>query len=144
MSNFLISLLLLTAIQSPPSPVNIEKAFLQNNAKMLFALFPKNGYINISFPEPISFSDQISSQQAFYLFKNIFSSFSTFEFYSDPAFQALPENSFILKTRWSFRDRKNRYQYVFQVMFYLIKSESLSQEQGKHQWLIKELKAVEI
>jgi len=143
-SNFLVSLLLLTSLQISPFTSDIEKSFLQNNDKMLFALFPENGYINISFPDPISFSDQISSQQAYYLFKNIFSSFSTFEFYSELPFKAANENSFILKTRWSFRNRKNRHQYVFQVFFYITKLEDPSNEPGKHQWQITELKAAEI
>ena len=144
MSNFLISLLLLTSLQISPFTSDIEKSFLQNNEKMLFSLFPENGYINISFPDPISFSDQISSQQAYYLFKNIFSSFSTFEFYSELPFKAANETSFILKTRWSFRNRKNRHQYVFQVFFYITKREDPSNEPGKHQWQITELKAAEI
>jgi len=135
---------LLTSLQISPFTNNIEKSFLQNNEKMLFSLFPENGYINISFPDPISFSDQISSQQAYYFFKNIFSSFSTFEFYSELPFKAANENSFILKTRWSFRNRKNRHQYVFQVFFYITKLEGPSNEPGKHQWQITELKAAEI
>ena len=144
MSNFLVSLLLLTFFQISPFTSAIEKSFLQNNEKMLFALFPENGYINISFPDPIPFSDQISSQQAYYLFKNIFSSFSTFEFYSEPPYKAANENSFILKTRWSFRNRKNRHQYVFQVFFYITNLEVPSKKPRKHQWQITELKAAEI
>ena len=144
MSNFLVSLLLLTSLQISPFTSDIEKSFLQNNEKMLFALFPEKGYINISFPDPISFSDQISSQQAYYLFKNIFSSFSTFEFYSELPFKAANEKSFILKTRWSFRNRKNRHQYVFQVFFYITKLEDPSNEPGKQQWQIAEIKAAEI
>jgi hypothetical protein len=122
----------------------IERGFLQNNPAMLYVLFPENGHINISFSEPISFSDQISSQQSYFLFKKIFSTYSTFEFYSDREAHPNEENSFIFKTRWSFRDNKNGNQYVFRVFFYLLKTTNSSRKDSLLNWKILEIKAEKI
>jgi len=136
-----LQVILLTALLSLLSPVTqeIEKAFLQNNPKILYSLFSLESSINISLPEPISFSDQVSSEQAYFLFRKIFSSFTTLEFYSEEEFPFSTENqSFIFKARWSFKDNKNNNQYPINIFFYLIN------EKLKNSWKIIEIKAEKI
>ncbi|MBC8357782.1 MAG: hypothetical protein ISS41_03695 [Candidatus Aminicenantes bacterium] len=135
---------------------NIEKAFLQNNPKILYSLFSSESAVNISLPEPISFSDQVSNQQAYFLFRKIFSSFTTFEFYSETELPLFPEEkSFIFKARWSFKDDKNNNQHVIHIFFYLTKETiqknrnspfQLSQKnkETKNTWKIIEIKAEKI
>lgn len=123
---------------------NIEKAFLQNNSKMLLTLLPAKSHINISLPAPISFADQVSNQQAYFLFKKIFSSYSTFEFYSERQKPARQSDRTILKARWSFRDNKNNNQYVFNIFFYLIRIETQDTEHKQNTWKITEIKAEKI
>lgn len=102
----------------------IENSFLQNSPKILHTLFSQTSHVNISFPEPISFSDQLSNQQAYFLFQKIFSTYTTFEFYSEsniPSF--IEKDSYIFKARWSFRNKKNNDLFVFHIFFYLKKAE---------------------
>lgn len=133
---------------------DIEKSFLQNNAHMLYPQFSSRSFINISLPEPISFSDQLSHQQAYFLFREIFRSYLTFEFYSesDPA----PDgNHFIFKARWSFKNKKNNNQYVFRIFFYLTPEKASPRpsfspfplkvsKNSKKKWEITEIKAEKI
>ena len=109
---------------------------------MLYSLFPENGYVTISLPEPIIFSDQISSQQAYFFFKKIFALFTTFEFYSDRESPPDEKNSAIFKTRWSFRDKKGGNQYVFRVYFYLVRAPAKTNQDFT--WKITEIKAEKI
>jgi hypothetical protein len=150
-----LNVVLLTVLVSslPATTQDIEKAFLQNNPKILYSLFSAKSSINISLPEPISFSDQLSNQQAYFLFRRIFSSFTTFEFYSEKELPSELENQyFIHKARWSFRDNKNNNQYVIHIFFYLIKENisasplkpSLQNENSKNTWKIIEIKAEKI
>jgi hypothetical protein len=111
---------------------------------MLHSLFPPQSHINISLPEPISFSDQVSNQQAYFLFQKIFSSYVTFEFYSENQPTSIEGKNAIIKTRWSFRDRKNRNQYVFNIFFYLIKMPSTAEGQSSETWKITEIRAATI
>jgi len=150
-----LNIVLLTVVVSllPTTTQDIEKAFLQNNPKILYSLFSANSSINISLPEPISFSDQLSNQQAYFLFRKIFSAFTTFEFYSEKELPSDLENqNFIFKARWSFRDNKNNDQYVIHLFFYLIKEKNnvaklglrLKKENLKNNWKIIEIKAERI
>jgi hypothetical protein len=111
---------------------------------MLYALFPPESHINISLPEPISFSDQVSNQQAYFLFQKIFSFYMTFEFYSENQPTSIEGEGVIIKTRWSFRDKKNRNQYVFNILFYLIKRPSQKEGGTDDTWKIIEIKAATI
>jgi hypothetical protein len=111
---------------------------------MLRSLFPPKSHINISLPEPISFSDQVSSQQAYFLFQKIFSSYTTFEFYSENQPTSIEGDSAIIKTRWSIRDKKNQNQYVFNVFFYLIKQPSNVKRKTSDDWKITEIRAATI
>ena len=150
-----LSIVLLTVVVSllPATTQDIEKAFLQNNPKILYSLFSAKSSINISLPEPISFSDQLSNQQAYFLFRKIFSAFTTLEFYSEKELPPEVENqNFIFKARWSFRDNKNNDQYAIHIFFYLIKEKNgaskfrlgLKNENLKNSWKIIEIKAERI
>jgi len=142
--NLAILLVSLFPIVLPSTTLNIERAFLQNDARMLRSLFPPQSHINISLPEPISFSDQVSSQQAYFLFQKIFSSYTTFEFYSENQPTSIEGDSAIIKTRWSIRDKKNQNQYVFNVFFYLIKQPSNVKGETSDDWKITEIRAATI
>lgn len=119
MGKIALLLIALLPLNIAPTTQDIDIAFLQNNPKILFDYFPEQGYIHVSFPPPISLSDQLSNQQAFFLFKKIFSSYTTLEFYSGGAPHVTSDNSLIYTSRWSFKDRRNNL-YVFQVFFYLV------------------------
>jgi hypothetical protein len=99
---------------------NIEKAFFQNEADLLFGQLSGRTRINLTLPEPISFSDQVSPEQTYFLFRKIFASYSTFEFYPESEFPlVLEKNHFIFKTRWSFKDNRTNNQFVLRVFFYM-------------------------
>jgi len=135
---------------------DIEKAFLQNNPKIFYSHLSSSSSVNISLPEPISFSDQLSNQQAYFLFKKIFSSYTTFEFFSESEIPpASDKKSFIFKARWSFRDNKNDDQHVLHIFFFLVNEKELrdrallspaNQKKGeiKNIWKIIEIKAEKI
>ena len=130
--------ILLTLALFSQTAKNIERAFFQNDSGLLYSLFTSRQHLNISLPEPISFADHLSSEQAHFLFRKIYSAFATFEFYADselPVFAG--EKSLIFKSRWSFKNRKNNNQYVFQVFFYLVNEK----ENSPDNWRITEIKA---
>jgi len=119
LGSFLISAILSFSLSITAK--NIENSFLQNNSKKLYSLFSSTSHLNISFPEPISFSDQLSNQQAYFLFQQVFSTYSTFEFYSESNIPLYFEKeSFIFKARWSFRNKKDNNLYVLHIFFYLM------------------------
>jgi len=146
MSQFAIILTIILTLFTPPSTTfsnKIERAFLQNNPHMIYSLFPSEYHIYLSFPEPISFSDQLTDQQAFFLFQKIFSDYSTFEFYSLSENGEFQNENYILKTRWSFKDKKNNNQYAFHV-FFLLKDIEKSAKDKTEKWEIIEIKAERI
>jgi len=143
-TSFIIAALTTLSFTLSTTTQNIEKAFLQNNSKLLFELFSSQNPLNISLPEPIYFSDQLSNQQAYFVFKNVFSSYSTFEFYSERKPQSSENNHHIYQARWSFRDKKNNDQYLFYIFFYLIKETSKEKKSSKTLWRITEIKAKKI
>jgi len=117
---------------------DIEKSFLQNDAKMLYEQFSAKSFINISLPEPISFSDQLSNQQAYFLFKRIFSNYLTFEFYSESELPfADGQGNYIFKARWSFKNKKNNNQHVFHIFFYLTEKKPPEMRHSQEEPLIK-------
>lgn len=121
---------------------SIERAFFQNDPDLLYSLLSARNHINISLPEPLSFSDQVSSEQALFLFRQIYSTFSTFEFYAASELPILAKkNSFIFKTRWSFKNKKNNNQYVLQVFFYIVNEMEGKKENFQNLWRITEIKA---
>ena len=118
---------------------NIEKAFLQNNPRLLYPLFSTVQPVHISLPAPISFSDQFSGEQAFFLFQRLFRTYTTFEFFPDTNVLRSPEKGrIIFQARWSFLS-KNKNQYVFQIFFF-IRSQPGSSGLGDS-WKITEIKA---
>jgi len=147
MGQFVIILsTVLALLANPATSVSnkIQRAFLQNNPRMLYSLFPSGYHVNFSFPEPISFSDQLTDQQAFFLFQKIFSSdYLTFEFYSLSEAGELQNGNQIYKTRWSFKDKNNNNQYVFHVFFLLRKMKN-SAKNNQEKWKIIEIKAERI
>lgn len=144
MTSFIVAALTILSFNLSTTTQNIEKAFLQNNSKLLLELFSAQNPINISLPEPIYFSDQLSSQQAYFIFKNIFASYSTFEFYSDRQPQSSENDNHIFQARWSFRDKKNNDQYLFYIFFYLVQEKSEEKKSSKTRWKITEIKAKKI
>jgi hypothetical protein len=141
-ASLLITALALFTLNVTTATQEIEKAFLQNNPKLLSNLFSTQHPINVSLPDPIFFSDQITHHQAYFVFKNIFAFYSTFEFYSEQQ-PFIPEKTgYIFKARWSFRDKKNDDQYPFYIFFFLIKE--TSSDGAETTWRISEIKAKKI
>ncbi len=119
----------------------IERSFFEDNPTLLYSLFAPQGHINLSLPEPIAFSDQVSSQQAFFIFRRLHRTFSTFEFYADSGLPILArDNGLIFKARWSFRNKTNNNQYVLQVFFYL-SMDSHPPGRGLSLWKITDIRA---
>jgi hypothetical protein len=120
----------------------IEKAFFQDDPQLLFGLLSSQGHINISLPEPISFSDQMSPEQAYFFFRQIYATYSTFEFYGDSEHPLLVKGgSFIFKARWSFKNKRNNNQYVLQAFFRLIREQPPRRGSPLLPWRITEIKA---
>ena len=119
----------------------IERSFFQDDPAVLRSLLTDRGHINLSLPEPVSFSDQVSSEQACFFFRRLYRTYATFEFYADAEMPILmQERSMILKARWSFRNRSNNDQYVLQVFFYLT-AEAGPPGEGRSLWKITEIRA---
>lgn len=144
MISFLVTVLTFLSITLPATTQNIERAFLQNNSRLLLELLSDQNLINVSLPEPIYFSDHLSNQQAYFVFKNIFSTYATFEFYSDRQPQSSENTTHIFQARWSFRDKKNNDQYLFYVFFHLTKEISGENNSVTTLWKITEIKAKKI
>lgn len=143
MSGLIAAVLSLLSFFLTSTSQTIEKAFLENNSRILHSLFAPGSHIQVSLPEPITFSDQLTDQQAFFLFKDLFISYETFVFYSErPALLPRDQNP-ILKARWSFRDRKSKRQHVFHVYFFLIPT---AHHPRSHPlpWRISEIRAEKI
>ena len=101
---------------------DIDKAFLLNNPSLIHARFSTRSRLAIYLPEPLSFSDQLSDQQAFFLFQNIFKRFSTMEFFPESQVNLVPEEGrFLFRARWSFQDRANNDRFVFRLFILLQK-----------------------
>jgi hypothetical protein len=142
--SFIVSALAVLSFTLTPATQNIERAFLQNNPKLLYDLFSADHPLNVSLPEPIYFSDFLSNQQAFFFFKTIFSSYSTFEFYSERQDLTPDKDYYIYKARWSFQDKKNNDQYLFYIFFYLMKDPLQADQTSETGWKITEIKAKKI
>jgi len=127
-----------------PQTKDIESAFLQNRAEGLHELFTSSGSLHLSLPEPLSFSDRVSDEQAHLLFERFFSAFRTVEFYLDPRPSALPGDPVrIYKSRWSFRNIRTNTSYVFDV-FIRIQPEFPApgaERRARPLWRITEIRA---
>ena len=140
MSHIAIILLSVLSLSLSSTTQNIEKAFLQNNPKLLLDLLPSEAHINISIPDPVSFSDYVSNHQAYFLFKKLFSIYSTFQFYSERQPDQRLRRNVIYKARWSFRDRRSDTQYVYNIFFYLTFAGSGSSKTRPPSWRISEIR----
>jgi hypothetical protein len=134
--------LLLTLSLLSQTTRSIEKAFFQDDPWLLYSLLTTGGHVYISLPEPISFSDQISPQQALFFFRQVYAEYSTFEFYADSELPVLAKpESFIFKARWSFKNKKSDNQHVFQVFFHLAREMLPDGRSRQVPWRITEIKA---
>ncbi len=116
-----------------PTIDGIGRTCLANDAAGLSAYF-SGAALNISLPDPIAFSDELSPEQAYFLFDRVFSKFKTFEFDPDGRLSTLAGRpGCILKARWSFRNIKDDSPSLFLVMIYLTPEEA--------GWKIVEIKA---
>ncbi|MCJ7581007.1 MAG: hypothetical protein MUP98_10795 [Candidatus Aminicenantes bacterium] len=140
MTNLIISLVTTLSLLFSTTSQNIEQAFLQNSPKMLHSLFSTQNNVNISLPQPISFSDQLSNQQAYFLFRRILNSYSTSEFFSNQQPASTSDNSFIIKARWSFKDKKSK-MYKFLIFFYFINETKETKNGIQKDWKISEIRA---
>ena len=121
---------------------SIERAFFQDDPAVLYSLLSTQSRINITFPEPISFSDLLSREQTYFLFRRISAAYSTFEFYADLDLPVLlKDRSCIFKARWSFRNKKNFNQEVLQVFFYLNLEKDSPDQRSPGGWKIAEIRA---
>ncbi len=113
----------LTVLLALPLPVasQVETAFLQNSPAALREVLTSEGTIPVSLPEPLSLADHLSPDQAFLVFKHIFSVFKTTEFTTEPRLSALPGTAGgILKARWSFRNERTGAQIPLRVFFFVV------------------------
>lgn len=98
---------------------NIERAFLQSDPKVLRTLLAPGSFINLSFAEPIHFSDLLSDEQTDLWFRKFFGTYKTVGFYSEgPILRSLDQGSFIFKARWEIQT-KNQPQTAFDVLFFV-------------------------
>ncbi len=104
-----------------PATVPVDRAFEAGNPEGLYALLA-SGAVLISLPDPIPFSDQITRDQALFLFRRIFRDFRTIEFRSEgPASAPAGRPGGILKARWLVRDARTGARDGFRVFFYLVR-----------------------
>lgn len=118
----IFNVLSLSLLLSFPAPITkpLEMAFLQNSPEILESLLTTSGDIPVSLPDPLLLADQLSPDQAYLVFKRIFSVFKTTEFFVDPDLTTLPGRpGGILRTRWSFQNQKTGNQYPVRVFFYV-------------------------
>lgn len=103
--------------------------------------------LSIYLPEPLSYSDQVSDEQAFFLFQRVFRRYATLEFFPEPGFfQAEPGRSLIITARWSFIDRANNDRFVLRLFFLLEAgtgpgSPGRARGRSAFPWRIAEIKA---
>ena len=117
----ILNIVALSVLLSFPFPKLdvLEQAFLQNSPEILRDLFSVSGDMPISLPEPLSCADQVSPEQAYFLFKQAFAVFKTSEFYIDQNFSSFPgKPGGIIGARWSFRNQRTGAQYPFRVFFF--------------------------
>lgn len=136
--------------------LDVESSFLENRpGLLLFHLSSRSG-ISLSLPEPVSFSDQISPEQSYFLFQGILARFITQEFFSESELPAwLDKDRLILKARWSFRDNKTNNQYAFRLFILFKLEKQPAQSSGRsaggkdstnrsNPWKVIEIKAEKI
>lgn len=114
-----LALTILLALPVPAAPP-IEKAFLQNSADTLAEALTARGDIPVSLPEPISLADVLSPDQAYLVFRRVFATFKTTEFFVTPGLATLPGRpGGILRARWSVRSERTGRTTPVRIFFYL-------------------------
>ncbi len=122
---------------------DLERAFLQNNASTLARLFNPAAAIQVSLPEPISFSDILTAKQAQVFFERLFAAYPTLEFFIETNFPFVPPRErWLIRARWSFSDKRQLRQHVVRIHF-LVKLVNANQR-GKAGWKIIEMRAEKI
>lgn len=113
-----------------PAAKTVEKAFLQNSPDILRELLTAQGDIPVSLPDPLSLADQLSPDQVYFIFAQIFSVYKTSEFFADSRLFMVPgKPGGILTARWSFQNERTGNLYPFRVFIYLM-PESLARHGG--------------
>jgi hypothetical protein len=124
---------------------DIARACVGNSAGVLSGLFSPTAGLHVSLPEPISFSDRLSHEQAYFLFERIFAVHRTFEFVPERELTLVPGKlGFIFKARWSFRDTRNDNPYLFRIFFHVMPRPGAPAAGGtspRAGWEIVEIKA---
>jgi hypothetical protein len=139
----LFSLALLLSLPLPVA-ARVETAFLQNSPAVLRELLTAGAALPVSLPEPLSLADQLSPDQTYLVFAQIFSTFKTTEFTTDPHLSSRPGAAGgILKARWSFRNERTGKQYPFRIYFFFA-PESLPRAHGSLGAPVTAFKIVEI
>lgn len=119
MSTLSVAWLSLVFALSSPAVQSLEKAFLLNDPAGLEDCLVPGGRTLIALPAPLSYSDELTTRQTVFLFEDIFATYETLEFFAEKSPVALGSGAgFILKARWSFRDRRSRDLHAFSVFFY--------------------------
>ena len=104
-----------------PGPVELEKAFLRTSSGLLRPVLAETAVL-ISLPDPLSFSDQVTGEQATLLFSEIFTRYRTLEFYPESPLVTVPgKPGGIFKAHWSFRDVRTGAGHAFRLFFYLVR-----------------------
>ena len=139
--SILVALLIASRLAFVPAVTEeIGRACSTDSAAALHALFSRPSGLHVDLPEPISFSDRVSHDQAHFLFGRIFSVHRTFEFVPEPEVAHVPGRpGFIFKARWSFRDSRNGSPHLFRVFFHLMPRRSV--RPNGLPWEIVEIKA---
>ncbi len=129
----------------PSVTSDIAEACAANDARALAALFSPTAGLHVSLPDPISFSDRLSREQAYFLFERIFGAHRTYEFVPETELALVPgKPGFIFKARWSFRDVRNDNPYLFRIFFQVLPSPDPPASGGPSPgtgWEIVEIKA---
>jgi len=128
-----VSLLLFFSLPVPIAS-QVETAFLQNSPQLLRRVLTSASAIPLSLPEPLSLADQLSPDQAFLVFKQIFSVYKTTEFTAEPRLSSPPlpgRPGGVLKARWSFRNVRTGNQYPFRVYFFVVAESPAPSPPGK-------------
>ncbi len=121
MSSLIVLLISSWLAYVPGAAKGIERACAADSASALHVLFSRPAGLYVDLPDPISFSDRVSRDQAYFLFERIFAVHRTFEFVPEPELAHVPGRpGFIFKARWSFRDSRNGNPYLFRVFFHLM------------------------
>lgn len=125
--------------------VDLESAFLQNRPELFLDHLSPDSRLSLTLPEPVGFSDQLSAEQSYFLFKDILDRFQTQEFYLEDGLPLkIARNLVILKARWAFRDLRRGEQHAFRL-FVLLRIESSPSRSGRASpWKIMEIKAEKI